>query len=529
MYIVCSLCIYLHLYILHLSEDNSRINVISQAPETKLLREEALKTFNVDNFMIRSLVTIAKRHRELSPMLVCILFLVQLMFSLALFFGNYHHQDHSPGKWLPSLLQVFLILLSALIFPGVLTFVFWHVIDRVNHVGDRGLAFMEEVVKDDNKDIIDSFLQLHARDDHNEGEKNLSDRVNVFRQNIERELQNMCIASVFQAAILCAFSSLSHMSCEHNNSLFFPHDQLVCFLLRALVQAFFGVMFSFFFRDMNLQYYIEAVIRQCYALNGSESLILSAEGAKQCLNERWYRLDIFCKFATVMYFALSVIGCCTGIPLSYGPTPESPSYSYAWLTVIAVLVVGHLSSSAPYTMGMTRFVLPIMQSLVLLGVWSSGSHLEWTESINLLYLSLPVSYLTWYHISGIHHSWMSCTSAPTCCQISTKSKCCSHIGLLFLVLLTVGASLPPEYRHTGTLMQGGPTDAVQPEISLEQLQLLANKICKPRSKSLSCPRTDPEKIIERHFSSDSPCAFLTSEDKNKVGALLSKFESFCLS
>ena len=461
-------------------------------------------------------------------MLVCILFLVQLMFSLALVFGNYHHEDHNPGKWLSSVLQVFLILLSALIFPGVLTFVFWHVIDRVNHVGDRGLAFMEEVVKDDNKNIINSFLQLYARDDHNEGEKNLLNRVNVFRQNIEGELQNMCIASVLQAAILCAFSSLSHMSCEHNNHLFFPHGQHVCFLLRALVQAFFGVMFSFFFRDMNLQYYIEAVHRQCYTLNGSESLISSAEGAKQCLNERWYRLEIVCKFATVMYFVLSVVGCCTGIPLSYGPTPESPSYSsYTWLTVIAVLVVGHLSSSAPYTMGMTRFVLPIMQFLVLFVVWSSGSHLEWAKSINLLYLSLPVSYLTWYHISSIHHSWMSWTSAPSCCQISTESKFWSHIGLLFLVLLTVGASLPPEYRHTGTLMHGGPTDAVQSEISLEQLQSLTNQVCKPWIKSLPCPRsTDLEKIIDRYFSSDSPCAFLASEDKNKVSVLLNKAKSF---
>jgi hypothetical protein len=484
------------------------------------LRDKAERTFDVSNFWIKTFVKFAKDRREFSLMIVCIVFIVQLIVSLSFTAQFNHHQ----GSWLPILLPLLLDLLTNVAFPASLTFVFWHVIDVGNNVGDRGITFMKEMVKDSNAEIVESMLNVYAGEDHEEEKRSVSHRIYFMRHNIEKEMQNMCISSIVQVLISCLILFVLYQSHRCHKDLPIPYGPLVCIVLRSFIQSFLGIMFSFFFRDMNIRYYVLAIQKQCYSKNGPDSLSKSAQYVEQCLNKRWYKLEIFCAYATVMYFVLSLVSCCMGISLSYNPCFESPSHSYTWVVVLVALAIGHLVASAPYDLGLVRFVAPVVQSLVLVCVWwSYGLQPEWMKSLDLLHLALPIGYLLWYYDSVIRHTRMSWKSPPSYCHTVAESNLSLHFGLIFLIFVTVVVAIPVEYRHTGVQNAG---ELNSESSSLEHLSELANIHCVPKSYPLSCGKnavsTTMKDVLEKHFFTDTPCVFLNKEEKVVVQTAMNK-------
>ena len=483
--------------------------------------DEAQWVCDVSDYRIRAVVNVAKKNGGMAAIFMCIVFVSLLTLSFQSVFADVsQHPEDSPchGKLSFSpMLQIALIVLSTFIFPSVLTCVFWHVLKR--GVGDQHLLFMEELMKEENKESIKEYVHTYVGDKNETQGGNYWDDVKHLRGNMEVELQYTCLTAIIQAAVTTCSCMLSFKATGLTSYM-----EMARIILLGLVQAFSSIMFGFYYRDMSLKHCICSLHAVC---KGHPCLGQRAQEMEQCLTERWFKLEIFCCFASVLYPLLMLGSWSSGLPLSCKPPPLDLTQSHVWLMFVAITTICRAWGTTFYSIGPVRFVGPIFEALFLLYMFANQATWEWMQYLKILYCTVPISYLVWYNLATMHCQWDTLGEGD---KPARMSRLCTRSGLLVLLMLALCACTVTEYGYLAsgksaftlgkcpTLPQGKVED------SWEQLQLLANQHCSPIPSSMSVCYENQDNLQMLHdlLHARSKCVFIPSHLKESLLPTMNK-------
>ena len=482
---------------------------------------EAYWVCDVSDYRIRAVVNVVKKNGGMVTILMGIMFVGVLALSFrSVFTDVLQPSEDSSCKSKLSLspvLQIALIILSTFAFPSVLTCVFWHVLKK--GVGDQHLQFVEELMKEENKEIITEFVQTYVRGKNDTQEVHFWEDVKELRGNMEVELTNTCITAIALAAVVTFFFMLSFPATEHSSYM-----EMVRMLLLGLVQAFSSIMFAFYYRDMSLKHCICSLHVVC---KGHPSLSQGAQEMEQCLTERWFKLEIFCCFASVLYPLLVLASWSSGLPLSCKTPPVDQSQNVVWLTFVGITVFCQAWGTTFYSIGSLRFVAPIIEALFLFHIYANQVTWEWTQYLNILFCTVPISYLVWYNLATMHCQWDTLGAGD---KPARMSRLYTRSGLLVLLVLALCACTVTEYGYwtSDTLASTPGTFPSLPQgqvhKSWEQLQLLASQHCSPipSSESVCSETQDNIQILYDLLYARAKCVFIPSHLKESLLPTLSK-------
>lgn len=480
---------------------------------------EAYRVCDVSDYRIRAIVNVVKKNGGMVTIFMCIMFVSQLALSFRSVFADMHPEDSPCHRKLSlsPMLQIALIVLSTFVVPSILTCVFWHVLKK--GVGDQALAFVEELMKKENDDIITKFIHTYITDKNETQVVNTWDYVKQLRGNMEVELQNTCLTAIIRATVATFFCVLFLQASGQTSYM-----EMLMTILLGLMEAFSGIMFAFYYRDTSLKHCICALYALCKERSG---LRQKAQEMEQCLTERWFKLEILCCFASVLYPLLILVSWSSGLPLSCKPPPLDQTQSHVWLMFVAMTTVCQAWATTFYSLGPVRFAAPIFEALFLLYIYSNQTTWEWTQYLNILFCTVPIPYLVWYNLATMHCQWDTLGAGD---KPARMSRLFTRSGLLVLLMLALCACTVTEYSYwtsgksTSTLGIGPTVPQVKVQESWEQLQQLASQHCSPipSSESVCNENQDSFQILYDLFHAQKKCAFIPSHLKESLASTLSK-------
>ena len=453
--------------------------------------------------------------------LMCIVFVSLLALSFRSVFADMpRHLEGSPcyrKLSLSPMLQIGLIVLSTFVFPSILTCVFWHVLKK--GVGNQHVQFVEELMKEENKEIVRKFVHTYIGDKNVTQEMDCWDSVKHFRGNMEVELQNTCLTALIQATVTTAYCVLTFQATG-----LISYTEMIRILLMGLIQTFSTVMFGFYYRDMSLKHCICSLHALC---KGHPSLRQKAAEMEQGLTERWFKLEIFCCFASVLYPLLVLGSWSSGLPLTCKPPPLDRTQGHMWLMFVAITSLCRAWGTTFYSIGPVRFAAPIFEALFLVYLFINQASWEWLQYLNILFFTVPVSYLVWYNLATVHVQWDTLDVGD---KPARMSRLWSRIGLLALLTLALCACAMSEYSYVAsgkpasTVMKSPALLQSETKDSWEQFQLLANQHCSPipTSKSSCHENQDYLQILLDALHAPNKCVFIPSDLKKSLLPTMSK-------
>ena len=476
---------------------------------------------DVSDYHIHVVVDMVKKHGGMIAILMCIVFVSLLALSFRSVFADMPwHLEESPcyrKLFFSPMLQIGLKVLSTFVFPGILACVFWHVLNK--GVGDQHLQLVEELMKEENEEIVMKFVHTFIGDKSVTQETDCWDSVKRLRSNMEVELQNTCLTALIKTTVTTVSCVLTFQATG-----LISYAEMIRIVLMGLIQIFSAVMFGFYYRDMSLKHCICSLHALC---KGHPSLRQKAAEMEQGLTERWFKLEIFCCFASVLYPLLVLGSWSSGLPLTCKPPPVDHAQGHVWLMFVAITSLCRAWETTFYSIGPVRFAAPIFEALFLVYLFSNQASWEWMQYLNILYFTVPISFLVWYNLATVHVQWdtLDVDDKP-----ARMSRLWSRIGLLVLLTLALCACAMSEYSYVAS---GKPASTVvkcpallqsETKDSWEQFQLLANQHCSPIPTSKSCCHENQDylQILLDVLHAPNKCVFIPSDLKKSLLPTMSK-------
>ena len=381
-----------------------------------------------------------------------------------------------------------------------MSIVFWkRAVTKV--IDGSGLSSMME--NPSRFELVKRFVNKHWP--NSVGINDQRELLKVVKTNTEKGLNYMSVFALCQAGIVTL--ALATFQVYETSSVFWKILGVIDLASFGFALVLTGAILAVYFTEAKMKHYVREI------RNWSETSPIDRKKLKStedCITQRWYTLEIMCRYASVILPIILFLSWSAEVPLTCGVSLNGAmkdSSARFWFLFVAVIAIGQFMVTNPFETEVVPIVGLSMEAMALIILWFSCDDFQWSGYTHILYAVIPFAYLCWYHAASLRRNWIGINveGENTDNNPTTVSRFFSRIGLLLLLLLSLCASVYMEHKYLKILSDSSlQVSRSYDNQDVEMLRDLATKICElgpstgTRMENPSCYYLDPTLMKGSH-------------------------------